>query len=101
MHPDFKSNLIKNIFRNFGVSQTTGSDVIFAFVRSTQGVYAILSTMHAYQFAYPIPCTVCSLSMQIFSWNKIFYLLINALNHHYVNDDVKIQKYCFFCCSSK
>ena len=35
MHPDFKSNLITNIFRKFGVSRTTGSDVIFAFVRGT------------------------------------------------------------------
>ena len=33
MHPDFESNLITHIFRKFGVSQTTGSDVIFAFVR--------------------------------------------------------------------
>ena len=38
MHPDFESNLITNIFRNFGVSWTTGSDVIFAFVRGTQQV---------------------------------------------------------------
>ena len=32
MHPDFESNLITHIFRKFGVSETTGSDVIFAFV---------------------------------------------------------------------
>ena len=32
MHPDFESNLITHIFRKFGVSDTTGSDVIFAFV---------------------------------------------------------------------
>ena len=36
MHPDFESNLITHIFRNFGVSRATGSDVIFAFVRGTQ-----------------------------------------------------------------
>ena len=35
MHPDFESNLITHIFRKFGVSRTTGSDVIFAFVRGT------------------------------------------------------------------
>ena len=35
MHPDVKSNLITHIFRNFGVSRTTESDVIFAFVRGT------------------------------------------------------------------
>ena len=35
MHPDFESNLITHIFRKFGVSQTIGSDVIFAFVRGT------------------------------------------------------------------
>ena len=39
MHPDFESNLITHIFRNFGVSDTTGSDVIFVFVRGTQGVF--------------------------------------------------------------
>ena len=38
MHPDFESNLLTNIFRKFGVSWTTGSDVIFVFVRGTQGV---------------------------------------------------------------
>ena len=38
MHPDFESNLITHIFIKFGVSGTTGSDVIFAFVRGTQGV---------------------------------------------------------------
>ena len=38
MHPDFESNLITNIFSKFWVSRTTGSDVIFAFVRGTQGV---------------------------------------------------------------
>ena len=38
MHPEFESNLITHIFRKFGVSGTTGSDVIFAFVRGTQGV---------------------------------------------------------------
>ena len=32
MHPDFKLNLITHIFRNFGVSRITGSDVIFSFV---------------------------------------------------------------------
>ena len=35
MHPDFELNLITNIFRNFGVSWITESDVIFAFVRGT------------------------------------------------------------------
>ena len=38
MHADFESNLITHIFRKFRVSETTGSDVIFAFVRGTQGV---------------------------------------------------------------
>ena len=38
MHPDFESNLITHNFRNFGVSETTGSDVIVAFVRGNQGV---------------------------------------------------------------
>ena len=35
MHPDFELNLITHIFRKFGVSRTTGSDAIFAFVRGT------------------------------------------------------------------
>ena len=38
MHPDFESNLITHFFRKFGVSVTTESDVIFSFVRGTQGV---------------------------------------------------------------
>ena len=33
MHPDFKSNLVTHICRKFGVSRTTGSDVIFDFVK--------------------------------------------------------------------
>ena len=55
--------------------------------------YAVLSTIHAYQCAYSIHCTAYSLSMLIFCWDKIVYLLINALHHHYVIDDVIIQKY--------
>ena len=51
--------------------------------------------MHAYQCAYSIHCTAYSLSMLIFSWNKIFHSLINALHHHYVIDDVINQNYCF------
>ena len=35
MHPDFESNFIKDIFSKFGVSRTTGSDVIFALVSGT------------------------------------------------------------------
>ena len=35
MHPDFESNLRTHIFRKFGVSRTTGSDIIFAFVKGT------------------------------------------------------------------
>ena len=38
MHPDVKANFLTHVLRNFGVSRTTGSDVIFAFVRGTQGV---------------------------------------------------------------
>ena len=41
MHPDFELNLITHIFRNFRVSGTTGSDVIFAFVRGILGVLCI------------------------------------------------------------
>ena len=35
MHPDFEPSLITRISRKFGVSGTTKSDVIFAFVRGT------------------------------------------------------------------
>ena len=35
MHPDFESNLITHIFKNFVVSWITVGDVIFAFVRDT------------------------------------------------------------------
>ena len=38
MLPDFEPNLLTHIFRKFKVSETTGSDVIFAFVRRTQRV---------------------------------------------------------------
>ena len=38
MHTDFESNLTAHIFRKFGVSEKTGSDVIFVFVRGTQGI---------------------------------------------------------------
>ena len=38
MYPNFERNLITHFFSKFGVSGTTGSDVIFAFVRGTQGV---------------------------------------------------------------
>ena len=38
MHPDFEPNLIAHIFRKFGVIRITESDVIFAFVRGTEGV---------------------------------------------------------------
>ena len=51
--------------------------------------HIVLSTMHAYQYAYSIQCTAYSLSILILNWNKIFYLLINALHHHYVIGDIK------------
>ena len=38
MRPNFESNLVTHIFRKFGVNWTTGSDVIFAYVRGTYGV---------------------------------------------------------------
>ena len=60
--------------------------------------YAVLSTIHSYQCAYSIHCTAYSLSLLIF-WNKIFYLLINALHHHYIIDDVIIQNIAFFAVS--
>ena len=93
MHPDFEPKLLTHIFRKFGVSGTTESDVIFAFVKSPKEFYAVLSTMHVYRCAYSIHCTAYSLAMLIFSWNKIFYLQINVLHHLYVVDDVIIQKH--------
>ena len=54
--------------------------------------YTVLSAMHAYQHTYSIHSTASSLLMLVFCWNKIFYLLINVLHHHYVIDDVIIQK---------
>ena len=64
MHPDFKSNLITHIFRNFGVSRTTASDVIFAFVRGTQGI--------SYSFEY----NACLLVRVFYSLFCVF--IINA-----------------------
>ena len=69
--------------------------------KASKKFHAVLSTMHGYQCAYSIHPTVYSLSMLIFSLNKIFNLLINALHHHYGIDDVKIQNSCFFCCFLK
>ena len=101
MHPEFELNLITNIFRKF---ETAGQPEVTSFLlllKAPKEFYAILSTMHAYQTSYSIHCTAYSLSMLIFCCNKLFYLLINALHHHSVIDDVIIQKYCFFCCFSK
>ena len=98
MHPDFESNLIipVHIFRNSGVSRITGSDVIFSFIRGTKGVlHTVLSKMNAYQPTCSIHSTASSLSMLIFTWNKIFYLLMNVLHHHYGIDDVGIQTNAF------
>ena len=100
MHPDFESNLITHIFRSFEVSRITRNDVIFALVRSTEGVSYSFKQMYAYQSTYSIHSTASSLSMLILSWNKIFYLLINALHHYCVINDVIFQNYCFFCCFS-
>ena len=61
--------------------------------------HTVLSTMRAYQCAYCVHCRAYSLPMLIFSWNNIFYLLINALHHHCVIDDVIDQNYCFFAVS--
>ena len=56
---------------------------------------AVLTTIHAYQRTYSIHSTASSLLMLIFSWNKIFYLLINVLHYYYyVIEDVIIQNYC-------
>ena len=63
--------------------------------------HTILSTMHAYQRTYFIHSTASSLSMLIFSWNKIFYLLINELHHHYVINNIIIQNYSYLFCFSK
>ena len=90
MHPDFESNLVTHIFRKFGVSRISGSDVILSLSKAPKVLRTVFSTMHAYQCAYSIYCTANSLSMLIFSWNKIFYFLINALHHHYFIDDVLI-----------
>ena len=101
MHPDFASNLTTHIFKNFGVSQITVIDFIFAFVSAPNGFHTVVSTMHAYQPTYSIHSTAYSVSILIFSRNKIFYLVINSLYHQYIVDDVIIQNYCFFFCFSK
>ena len=69
---------------------------------ASEKFHTVLSTMHDYQGACSIHYTAYSLSMLILGWNKTFYLLINALHHHYVIDDVSIiQSYDFFSCFSK
>ena len=67
MHPDFEANLATHIFRKFGVSRTSGSDVILSLSKAPKVLRAVFSTMPAYQCAYSIYCTVYSLSMLIFS----------------------------------
>ena len=101
MHPDFESNLITHIFREFGVNAQPEMTSFLRLSLAPKEFHTVLSTIHAYQCAYFIHCTAYSLLTLIFSWNKIFYLLINALHHHYVIDDVIIQNYCFSCCFSK
>ena len=101
MHPDFKSNLITHIFRSLGSAGQLKVTSFLLMSEASKEFHAVLSTMHAYQCAYSIHCTAYSLSMRIFSWNKIFYLLISALHHHHAIPDVIIQNYCFFCCFSK
>ena len=63
--------------------------------------HTVLSTMHAYQRTYSIHSTSFSLLMLIFSWNMIFYLLINALHHHYVIDDIILQNYIAYSAFSR
>ena len=60
-----------------------------------KGFHTVLSTMHAYQCYHSIHCTAYFLSMLMFNWNKIFYLLIKVLHYHYVIDDVIVQEYWF------
>ena len=101
MHPDFEANLITHIFRKFG---SVGRPEVTSFLplsEAPQKFHTVLSAVHANQRTYSIHSTASSLSMLIYSWNKIFYLLINVLHHHYVIDDVVIQNYCFFCSFSK
>ena len=76
MHPDFESNLITHIFRKFGVSRTTGSDVILPLSEAPNEFHAVLSTMHAYQQAYSIHCTAYSLSMKFKFIVSTFYSMI-------------------------
>ena len=82
-------------------SRITGSDVILPLSEAPKEFHTVLTTLHAYQRTYSIHSTASLLWMLIFSWNKIFYLLINVLYHHYVIDYVIIQNYCFFCSFSK
>ena len=93
MHPDFESNLITHILESLGSAGQPEVTSFLPLLEAPKKFFAVLRTIHAYQCVYSIHCTAYSLSMLIFCWNKIFYLLINALHHHYVIDDVIIQKY--------
>ena len=71
MHHEFKSNIIKNFSETLGSAEQPEVTSFLPFFWATKEFYAILSTMHAYQTSYSIHCTAYSLSMLIFSWNKI------------------------------
>ena len=95
MYCVFESNLITHIFRNFGSSEQPEVTLFLSFLDVPKEFLAAVSTMHAYQRSLSLHCTAYSLSMLIFSWNKKFYLLINAMHHHKVIDDVIIQNTAF------
>ena len=97
MHPDFESNLLTHIFRFLGSAGLPEVTSFLLLSEASKEVDTVLSTMHAYQRTCSIHSIAASQLMLIFSWNKLFYLLINVLHHHYVIDDVIIQNFCFFC----
>ena len=101
MHPDFQSNLITSFSESLVSAREPVKTSFLPLSEAPKKFHTVLSTMNAYQRFYSIHCTPYSLAMLIFSWNKIFYFLINVLHHDYVIDDVIIQSFCFFICFSK
>ena len=62
----FESNWITHIFRKFGVSRMTESDVIFVFVRGTLGVW--------YSFEHK-----ACLSVRLFYWLYCVFIVDSNL----------------------
>ena len=61
MHPDFEPNLITHNLKSLGSARQPEVTSFLRLSEAPKGFHAVLSTMHAYQYAYSIHCTAYSL----------------------------------------